>query len=73
MAKFEEEEEEYEEDIPCQISPVFTPDGKYRQQDNNILCVLLNSVPDPEDLYVFGPPGSGSVIYSYGSGSGSFH
>jgi len=27
MVKYEEEEEEYEEDIPCQISPVFTPDG----------------------------------------------
>jgi hypothetical protein len=27
--------------------------------------------PDPEDLYVFGPPGSASEIYLYGSGS--FH
>jgi hypothetical protein len=25
--------------------------------------------PDPEDPYVFGPPGSGSVSQMYGSGS----
>ncbi len=27
--------------------------------------------PDPQDLYVFGPPGSGSVSQRCGSGSGS--
>ncbi len=29
--------------------------------------------PDLQDPYVFEPPGSGSVIIFYGSGSGSFH
>jgi hypothetical protein len=31
--------------------------------------------PEPQDPYVFGPPGSasGSVIYLYRYGSGSFH
>jgi hypothetical protein len=28
MVKSEEGQEEEEEDVPCQISPVFTPDGK---------------------------------------------
>ncbi len=28
--------------------------------------------PDPPDPHVFGPPGSGSTIQMYGSGSGSF-
>jgi hypothetical protein len=33
---------------------------------------VVTSVADPEDrIHVFGPPGSGSVILSYGSGS--FH
>ncbi len=32
---------------------------------------LRISVPDPEDPYVFGSPGSGSVIYLHGFGS--FH
>jgi hypothetical protein len=27
--------------------------------------------PDPPDPHVFGPPGSGSTIQRYGSGSGS--
>ncbi len=29
--------------------------------------------PDPPDPNVFGPPGSGSTIQMYGSGSGSFY
>ncbi len=29
--------------------------------------------PDPSDLYVFGPPGSGSISQRYGSGFGSFY
>jgi hypothetical protein len=29
--------------------------------------------PDPADLNVFGPPGSGSTSQRYGSGSGSFY
>jgi hypothetical protein len=39
------------------------------------LLPFLSSVVDPEDPYVFGPPGSGSVMDLYGSGSGSvsFH
>jgi hypothetical protein len=30
-------------------------------------------VADPQDPYVFGPPGSGSISTRYGSGSGSFY
>ncbi len=32
-----------------------------------------NADPDPPDSRVFGPPGSGSIIQRYGSGSGSFY
>jgi len=43
MAKFEEEEEEYEEDIPCQISPVFTPDGNYRRlRQQQLVCLNIS-------------------------------
>jgi hypothetical protein len=28
--------------------------------------------PDPQDLHVFGPPGSGSISQRYGSGSIAF-
>jgi hypothetical protein len=39
------------------------------------LALLLHSVWDPEpdqkDPHVFWPPGSGSIIQVYGSGSGS--
>jgi hypothetical protein len=39
--------------------------------------ILTSSVPNPDpwDPYVFRPPGSasGSIIYLYGSGSGSLH
>ncbi len=31
-----------------------------------------NRDPDSPDPHVFGPPGSGSIIQRYGSGSGSF-
>jgi hypothetical protein len=30
-------------------------------------------VADPDDPYVFGPSGSGSISSRYGSGSGSFY
>jgi hypothetical protein len=36
----------------------------------SLLVFSGTSVPDPD---VFGPPGSGSVIYLYGSRSGPFH
>jgi hypothetical protein len=38
-----------------------------------LLRILTTSVPhqDPEDPYVFGPPGSVSLIYLYGYRSGS--
>jgi hypothetical protein len=26
------------------------------------MTCVVDPIPDPEDLYVFGPPGSGSVI-----------
>ncbi len=34
---------------------------------------IRDSVPDPPDPHVFGPPGSGSTSQRYGSGSGSFY
>ena len=38
-----------------------------------ILLSISVSDPDPLDPHVFGPPGSGSISQSDGSGSGSFH
>jgi hypothetical protein len=35
--------------------------------------VPIRPDPDPSDPYVLGPPGSGSIIQMYGSGSGSFY
>ncbi len=32
------------------------------------MCLFYNSVPDPSDPHVFGPPGSGSFSQRYGSG-----
>ncbi len=50
----------------CQ--PMFITGGTY-------FCKLSPSVadPDPQDPYVIGPPGSGSISARYGSGSGSFY
>jgi hypothetical protein len=33
----------------------------------------LDPNPDPEDPYVFEPPGSGTISKIYGSGFGSFY
>jgi hypothetical protein len=40
-----------------------------------MLHVITVAAPDPQDPYVFGPPGSGSRSIStrYESGSGSFY
>ncbi len=47
------------------------------EQKTTFLATAGTSIqdPDPVDMYVFGPPGSasGSKIYLYGYGSGSFH
>ncbi len=47
-----------------------------KMTEKALLCrtpdLLKTSVGDPDDSHVLGPPGSGSVIQKYGSGSGSF-
>jgi hypothetical protein len=34
---------------------------------------VVDPDPDPPDPHVFGPPGSGSTLQRYGSGSGFFY
>jgi hypothetical protein len=41
------------------------------QQNLNVVNRAGNPEPDPQDLHVFGPSGSGSISQRYGSGSGS--
>ncbi len=36
------------------------------------LQIVKSSVANPDNTYVFGPPGSGSISTRYGSGSGSW-
>jgi hypothetical protein len=53
---------------------VLKPNNFFRCIDMGI-CAFTSSVadPDPSDLYVFMPPGSGSISLRFGSGSGSFY
>jgi hypothetical protein len=67
---------EFDHDLnPQQIKIIRTLDFVVKVEFKTKLFIVKDSVgdpdPDPQDLHVFGPPGSGSVSQRYGSGSGS--
>jgi hypothetical protein len=58
--------------IICTVQYLYDPSLVKRLDSLSSSVGYLDPEPDPHDLHVFGPPGSGFISQSHGSGFGSF-